>query len=370
MNKKISIYQFFIIMTIVPYGSASLFFIAPQAKQDEWIAILLYSLGGILLQLIYITLYRKYPNDTIVTYMPKIYGKFIGNIVGTAYVAYFTYISARVFRDFVELISAFSLEYTSRILFSTFFIIIIVYAVYNEIDNISSLAQLYFIIIIVVKISSFFLIIISQDNFKFYNLKPVMVGGVLDLLKKSWHIVTVPYGETVLFAMFYPMVIENQKIKKAAILSIFADAALLAINSITFICTLGVNFAISTNFPLLETYRLIDIGDFLSRLDIIVILVFLVDGFFKISIFLYGAVLGTSQILKLKSNKIPSIPLGIIVLVAALTMAKSYPQHIKTGFDYVSKYVHVPMQIIIPILTLIVCSIKNRGSNVKDVSKK
>ncbi len=350
-------------MTIVPYGSASLFFLAPKAKQDEWIAILLYSLGGILLQLIYISLYKKYPNDTIVTYMPKIYGKFLGNVLSIAYIVYFTYISSRVFRDFVELISAFSLQHTPKIIFSLLFIITVIYAVYNDIDNISSLAQLYFIIIIVIKIVSFFLVIAPQDNFKFYNIKPILSSGILDLMKKSWPLITVPYGETVLFTMFYPLVIENSKIKKAAVLSIIMDAILLAINSITFICTLGANFASSTNFPLLETYRLINIGDFLSRLDIIFILVFLVDGFFKISIFLYGAVLGTSQILRLKNTRILPIPFGAIVLVAALSMAKNYPQHIKFGLNYVVKYVHVPMQIIIPVLTLLVCSVKSLGSS-------
>lgn len=359
MKKKISLYQFFVIMTIVPYGSASLFFLAPEAKQDTWIGVLLYSLAGILLQIIYIWLYRRYPQDTIVTYMPKIYGKFIGNIFSAAYIAYFTYIAARVFRDFVELIAAFSLQNTPRIVFGILLAVTVSYAVYNGIENISSLAQLYFIIIIAVKIISFFLILASPDIFKLYNLKPILSNGILDLLKNSWPLVTVPYGETVLFTMFYPMVIKDKNIKKAATLSIIFDAVLLALNNILFICTLGADFAVSSNFPLLETYRLINIGDFLSRLDIIFILAFLVDGFFKISIFLYGAALGTCQILNLKSTRALSIPFGFIVLVMALLIEKNYPQHIKTGLDYVVKYVHIPMQIILPVVTLIIYKMRN-----------
>jgi spore germination protein (amino acid permease) len=359
MKKKISIYQFFVLMTILPYGSASLFFLAPEAKQDAWICLLSYSLIGILLQIIYITLYNKYPEDTLVTYMPKIYGKFIGSILGIMYIVYFTYAATRVFRDFSELISAFSLQHTSKLIFGMVFIITIIYAIYNGIENISNLVQLCFLIIIIIKIGSFFLISSMSDVVKLYNLKPILSDGILSVLKKSWRLIAFPYGETLVFTMLYPLVIENNKIKKVAILSIVTEAILLSLNNILFISTLGVNFATSTNFPLLETYRLIQISDFFSKTDIIFILLFLVGGFFKICIFLYAAVLGTSQILNLKNTRFLSIPFGIIVLISSLLIAKNYPQHIKTGLGYVINYVHIPMQIIIPIITLLVYYIKN-----------
>lgn len=359
MKKKISIYQFFVLITLLPYGSASLFFLAPEAKQDVWIALLVYSLVGILLQIIYITLYTKYPEDTLVTYMPKIYGKFIGSILSIVYIIYFTYAAIRVFRDFLELISAFSLQHTSKLIFGSIFIITIIYAIYNGIENISSLLQLYFLIMIIVKIGSFFLILSTEDVFKLYNLKPILSNGILSVLKKSWRLIAFPYGETLVFTMLYPLVIENSKIKKAAILSIVTEAILLSFNNILFISTLGVNFATSTNFPLLETYRLMQIGDFFSRVDIIFIILFLVEGFFKVSIFLYASVLGTSQIFNLKNTRFLSIPFGIIVLIVSLLIAKNYPQHIKIGLVHVINYVHIPMQIILPLITLLVYYTKN-----------
>lgn len=359
MKRKISVYQFFILMTIVPYGSASLFFLAPKAKQDVWIGILLYSLAGILLQIMYIKLYVKYPEDTLITYLPKVYGKLIGSILGIMYVAYFTYAAARVMRDYSEVVSAFSLKYTPKIIFGAVFIITIIYAVYNGIENISSLAQLFFLILITIKIISFFLILSTDDVFKLQNLKPILSQGILNVLKESWQLILFPYGETLVFTMIYPSVIENSKIKKAAILSIIAEAILLAFNNIIFICTLGVNFATLTNFPLFETYRLIQIGEFLNRLDILFLLLFLADGFFKISIFLYAAVLGASQIFKSKNARVLSIPFGIIVLIVSLLIAKNYPEHIKAGLTDVLYYIHIPMQIVIPIATLIVYYSKN-----------
>lgn len=359
MSKKISIYQFFILMTLVPYGSASLFFLIPEARQDVWIAIILYSLAGILLQIMYISLYNKYPGETPITYMPKIFGKLLGSILSVLYIIFFTYEAARVFRDFLELIASFALRHTPMIVFGSVFIITIIYALYNGIENIASLAQLYFLIVIIVKILTVILVISTENLFKLYYLKPVLSEGIIKLLKESWPLITYPYGETMVLTMLYPYVIENQKIKKAAVLSILTEALFLQHSSMLFICTLGPTFATLTNFPLLQTYRLIQIGDFLSRLDIIYILLFLLGGFFKICVYLYAAVLGCSQILKLKNTKFLSIPFGIIVLITSLVIAKNYPEHIHTGQVYVVKYLYVVMFIIIPSITLLIYYIKN-----------
>lgn len=359
MKKKITVSQLFMLMVLVPYGTASLFFLVPKAKQDEWIAILIYSLAGILLQIIYVTLYYKYPEDTLVTYLPKIYGKFIGNFISILYIIHFTYIAARVFRDYLELISAFALPQTSMWIFGLLFITTIIYAIHNGVENLFSLGQLFFFILIAVKLTSTFLLAFTVDIVGFHELEPILSDGIFSLLKKSWSLTAFPYGESMVFTMIYPLVIENSKIKKAAILSTVVEAILLATNSILFILTLGVNFAPLTNFPLLETYRLIQIGDFLSRFDILFILIFLVNGFFKVSVFLYAAVLGTSQILHLKNTKSLSLPTGIIVFIASLSMAKNYPEHINIGLGFVIKYLHVPLFIIIPVLTLMFYYIKN-----------
>ncbi|MEY8000117.1 GerAB/ArcD/ProY family transporter [Clostridium sp. Mt-5] len=358
MKEKISIYQFFILMTMIPYGTASLFFLAPEAKQDVWIALLLYALPGILLQIVYITLYDKYPKDTLVTYMPKIYGKFIGNILSIIYITFFSYISIRVFRDLLELTASFALRHTSKLIFGLVFMIPIIYAVYTGIENISSLIQFYFIILLTIKLGSFFLILLSSDDmFKLQNLKPVLDNGILNVLKNSWQLITFPYGETIVFTMLYPFVLQKNKIKKAAILSIMVDALLLSFNSIVFICTLGVDFATLSNFPLFETYRLMHIGDFLSRLDILFMILFLVEGFFKLSIFLYTAVLGASQVFNLKQNRFLFIP--FIVLILSLLLEKNYPQHINIGLNYVPKYISLPLEIVLPTLTLIIFYTKN-----------
>lgn len=363
MKKKISVFQLFVLMTFVPYGSAVLFFLAPEAKQDVWIGLLIYSLIGILLQIMYIALFKKYPDDTLISYLPKIYGKYPGIILSVSYIIFFAYEASRVFRDFLELITVTSLQHTPLFILGLCFIIIIIYSIYNGIENIASLSQIYFILIVLVQIVSFILILTTQDVFKLYNLKPILSNGILDLLKKSWPLITYPYGETMVFTMIYPLVIENKNLKKAAIFSIITEAILLAFNSILFISTLGVNYATLSNFPLLDSYRLIQVSDFLSRMDIIYILLFLVGGFFKIFVYLYAAVLGATQILHIKNTRSLAIPSGIVVFTASLIMAKNYPEHKNIGQEFVVKKLYVLMFIIVPFITLLIYYIKSLLSN-------
>jgi spore germination protein KB len=198
----------------------------------------------------------------------------------------------------------------------------------------------------------------TPDAFHISNIKPVLSNGVIYLLKNSWKLAIVPYGGNVVFTMIYPIISESKKIKKFASLAVITEGVVLSINSILFIGTLGVNFATRCNFPLLETYRIIDAGDFLTRLDIIFVLSFLVDGFFRISVFMYVAAVGASGILKLKNTKPVSIVLGIIMFIASFIISKSFTQQMYIGHNFIMRYIHFPVQVIIPILTLVVYNVR------------
>ncbi|QXM05122.1 GerAB/ArcD/ProY family transporter [Crassaminicella indica] len=354
MKFKIGLYQFFIIMIIFPYGSAVLFFLAPETKQDAWIAMIVYSLGGILLQLLYTALYYRYPQDTLVTYLPKIYGRVIGNILGFIYIGYFAYISSRVLRDFLELIKITSLEYTPMLAIGIFFIIIIIYTVYSGIENISKTAQSFFIMIIFMPVFVWLLIVFTGGIFRVSNLKPILQNGIMEVIKKGWKLIAFPYGETIVFTMIYPFVLERNKIRKVAILAIIFEGIILSLNTILLITTLGVGEASTSICPLFQVVQRINIGGIITRLDVIFVVILVVGGFYKISIFMYVSVLGVAQMTSFKNIKFLSFVFGILILYLSQIIAKNYMEHIEIGLDLVVKYVHVPLQIIVPILTLII----------------
>lgn len=354
MKEKITAHQFFIIMFLLPYGSAVLFYLSPETKTDIWIGILAYGIIFVIIQMIYISLFNKYPNDSIVMYLPKIYGKFIGYILSVIYIWYFSYVAYRVLRDFMELTTSFNFIRMPMYVVAVVFMIVVVYSVYKGIENIGNMVQLALIIIIGSSVMLWILLIITGNIIHGYNILPILHDGLVPVMSKGWKLIMLPYSEFVAMTMLYPFVMEKTKVRKTVIFAVLTEAVMLALNNILFILALGYEFASSNNYPLLETLRLVHIGDFLNRLDIIFIVILMLGGFFKISIFMYCSVLGAVQLFNIKSWGLLCIVFGTLICASSITMSmiNTYPKHLSTGLN------HIPLSIIIPLLSLIVYYLK------------
>lgn len=364
MERKISPYQLFATVFILPYGSAVLFFLTPDAKQDAWLALLIYIIPGIVLQLIYIALFKYYLKDTIVTYLPKIFGRYPGIIISFVYLLYFEYLASRVLRDFTGLIAIAGMPHTPRIFIGTLLILTVSYGIVTGFETICRAAEILFPLMIIGLIAAYILLFATKNVLFFTRLQPVLENGLVFDIVKSWKLITFPFGEPIVFTMLYRNINEPQKIRNAVVWAIITEGVVLSSITIMFIAGLGVDFAAVTNFPLLETLRLIKVGGFLDRLDILIIVTLVVAGFMKISILMYVATLGTAQLFKIKNLRFLAFPFGLLTLIGSELIAKSYPEHVKRGLEFTAKYIHLPLQIVIPVFALIIAWYKNKNSQV------
>lgn len=357
METKISPLQFFAAMILFSFGSSVLFFLTPDAKQDAWLVLLFYIPVGMIEQLMYTKLFYQYPNDTIVTYMPKIFGIYIGSFVSVLYIIYFTYQAGRIIRDFTELILISSMPDMLPLIIAITLAVIFVYGAFSGVENIARAAQLILPLWFVIFIGLFLLLYATGGIVKIQNLKPFLEKDIPSLIKDGWLLVTFPYGETIIFTMFYSSVNEPAKVRKMSLLAILCLGMFLSLNTIMFIVSLGVISATSTLFPLFDTTRLIELG-FLSKLDILIIITMVIGGFFKVSLLTYAAMLGTSELIKLKDPKYLAIPFGIGIVIISRLIANNYPEHIIKGLKVNPLYINLPIQIIVPLAALIVYYIR------------
>lgn len=360
MKTRISVFQLFASIVVFESGTAVFFYLASDTKQDAWITILIYILPAAMLQIIYTSLWNNYPDDNVMTYMPKIFGKFIGSFLTILYIIYFMYGAARALRDFSELMSIAVLPKLSLVLISSILIIITCYAVFSGVESICRMAAVFLFVFLGFFILSFIFLLITPDAFRIRNLKPVMHGGLLFLIKKGWPLMTFPFGESLIFSTLYPFAAEPKKVRKYAIYANILEGIILSGTSIIIVSTLGVKFAETSLFPLLQTFRTIHVGSAFDRLDILIIVILLLGVFFKICFFMYGAAVGAGSLMKVKNTKYLSIPISIIVLVSSEFIAQNYPQHIKIGLDFTVKYIHVPMLLVIPILASAIIRLKRK----------
>lgn len=366
MKTKISTLELIASIITFESGTAILFYLASDTKQDAWITILIYILPAIVLQIIYTSLWCNYKDYNIITCMPKIWGKYIGYFISILYILYFIYGAARVLRDFSELMLISILPKLPLILVSFMLITVICYAAFNGIETLCRIAVPFLFIFLFFFTISFLFLYTTPNAFKPSALKPIMHNGIIFLIKKGWSLLTFPFGESILFSMLYSSVTEPKKVRRSVIMATIFEGIILSINCVMFLSTLGVKFASTSLFPLLQTFRIIRVGSAFNRLDILIVVILLFGGFFKTSFFIYGSMLGTASLFKLNNVKYLSIPICIIVLISSELIAKNYLQHINIGLDFTVKYIHLPMLIFIPTASLIIVYVKKLLSITKN----
>jgi spore germination protein KB len=363
MEKKISPDQLLSSMFLLPYGSAIVHFLASDAKQDAWFSILFYIVPAIVLQLVYIKLYEFYPEDTLTTYLPKVFGKYIGGFISIIYILYFLYIPVRVLRDFSVLIVFSTMSQTPGLFVAGLIMLTVIYGVIVGIETLCRASEILFPLMVFGLLIAILLLVITRNILRLDRLLPVFENGILFPIIKGWYLITFPYGELITFTMIYKNVNRPHKIKKYSIIAIIVEGIILAILSSLYIAALGPNFASTSTFPLLETLRLIKIGGFLERLDILIIITMVIAGFMKISFFMYFGTLGITEVFKIKNRKFLCLIIGVLIWFSSEIVAKNYPQHLKIGLDFTPKYIHLPLQIAIPVITLVIAWFKNKNKN-------
>ena len=366
---KVNASQMFILVVLFEMGSAILVGLGTQAKQDAWIAIILGLGGGLLLFLVYYRLFMYYQELPLTSYLQKITGKWIGSFLGILYIVYFIYCASRVLRDFGELLTTTIYTTTPLIVINSLMILTVIYGIYKGIEVIARVGQLFFGIIYLMAIGGILLITIS-GLIHLENLQPILENGVKPVIRTFLgETITFPFGEMIVFTMLLPFINNPKKVKIACMGGMVLAGTNVAITALVNVAALGPELFTRSNFPLLTTISKIQLANFIERLDVLFMLYLVIGGFFKIAIYFYAAVAGTADLFKFKTQSKLTFPIGFFILVASLTIATNYAEHIKEGLSIVPIYLHWPFQIIIPCFLLVIAFFRNRKKQKQQTSQ-
>jgi spore germination protein KB len=119
---------------------------------------------------------------------------------------------------------------------------------------------------------------------------------------------------------------------------------------------LGAELVETSTFPLFTTVSLVNIYEFIQRMDAIVVLTLFIGAFFKTAIFYYAAIIGTSDLFNVDYKKLV-LPFGIIILFLAMIIAKDFSEHIEEGQASLMT-MHAIFSVYIPIVLLAVAKLR------------
>lgn len=359
---KLSKYQLFALMFVFEVGSTTLFALGIDAKQDAWIVILVALLIGIVFIWIYTELQNAFPGKNYIEMIISILGKKVGLPLSLLYAVFWLWPAARNLREFGELIGTTLLPETPLFIILVIFILISLYALLKGVEVFARTSEIVMPVITFFILSLFIMIFISGEV-DFSNLKPILAEGFLPVLKSAYPNVSLfPYGEIFIFSMYWCYADEKETIRKTTMLAAILTGVLLSMTLIMDISVLGVKYASLATIPFLETVRLVNIGDVITNVDALGILLMFLGGFYKMTLFLNGVVLVLITIFKLKNYKVVLVLVSLFLLWVSFVFEPSYAYHRwMTPFD--TDYFYIVFLQIIPALLLLIYWIKKKRSH-------
>ncbi|QVY62235.1 GerAB/ArcD/ProY family transporter [Cytobacillus gottheilii] len=356
--EKISIYEFMLLIILYEVGTAIVVIIGAEAKQDAWLAVIIATALGLILFYIY---YRSYlmKNGSFYELLLHCLGKKIGTVTIAAYTVYFIYLTSRVLRDFNEVLLTVVLPNTPIEFSSILFMGVVSYVLYLGFE-VFSRTTVIFAPYLFLFLFAFAIFLIINSSVDLSNLQPVLSEGFKPVLKSIFpSLLTFPFGELIVFTIIFPQVVDADKSFKPMALAILTAGILITCTVIINISVLRESGYLRTNFPLLTTAREISIADFIERLDPFVVFIVMLGVFVKVSVYLYCALKGMEAIYK-KPYRYFSFPIAMIAATSSVVIAFSLNEHLKEGLEIVPLYLHVPMQILIPMLIFVILLMKSR----------
>jgi len=358
---KISSIQFFLLLFIFELGTAVVVGHSVVAKKDSWISLLLGMGGGIILFYIYYALFRYYPSLPLTAYARKIFGTYIGWIVGLLYPIFFLYVSARNVREFSEVLVTATMPDIPLLVVAILFVLTICYVLYLGIEVFARTAEILGIFLLFVGIIGNLFVYLT-GTVELSNLKPILEYGWKPVLKTAFYspmFLIFPFGEVFVFAMLFPYLNRAGTVKIVGLSSLITSGLILSYTAALNIAVLGVNEVERSPFPLLSTVGKINILDFIQRLDALVVITLLITVFFKAGIYLYSAVIGIVDLFGLKNHQQMIFPAGLILVFLSIVIAEDFAEHTEEGAT-VYLYFAVPLLIILPVIMLIIAFIRHR----------
>ncbi|OJU14381.1 MAG: hypothetical protein BGN88_11755 [Clostridiales bacterium 43-6] len=337
-------------------GSSIVIGTASDVKQDAWEAIILSALFTAPVFLMYCRIMDNHKGKTMLEILPELFGSIAGKVMIGLYVLYALHLGILVVRNFTEFIQIVSLPETPMRVVALVFSIVCIYAVKTGTFVLSRFAVFTVPIVLAFMI---LMTLFSMPDMHLSNLKPYFASGWIPMLRNTYGAFSFPFGETVLFLFVFRAGNEYFKLKRVYFYALFIGCGAILMATLRNLLVLGSGLFGSYHFSSYVTAGLIDIGDIVQRIEILLSIVLIFTGLIKISICLYVAVAGLSKIFNITDYKTITAPVGIFAAIYSYVVYGN-TQEMFFWAAYVYPYYAMPFQLLIPLVIWITSEIKTK----------
>lgn len=357
-QNTVRISELIICMSLFEVGSTTLFLMGAEAKQDAWLVMLIGALAGLLLLKLHLAIHHQDPELDLFMLCRRYIGKYMGTIINLLFVMYFMYEASRNLRDLGEVTVMTLLRQTPLWIIILITIMIVSNTVRYGYKTLF-LFCLFLFPFFILGYAIISILIPATGLFHLENSLPVLEEGWKPIFKAAIpELISFPFGQTVLFLVFYPLAHKGRNLTKPVFFAYIVTAlALTFINQLN-IFVLGPKIAAESTLPLLESVQLIELADVFERMDALFTLLLFLGLIIKMSLFFNGAVIGLEKITGVGFKKWV-LPLAALIYGLSF-LSPTYTHHMVIGRKFVLNSWFPIFQIILPLLLFMVIVIKKR----------
>ena len=355
------------LLFIIMLASAVLFvpnFTADKVAQDAWLVLLLGALFGLIPLFIVYRLGLHHPEKTLFQYAETVLGKWPGKLLTLTYVWSYLRLTAVIIREFSEFLITSFMPNTPL---SVFVISLAFMAVWAVLAGLEVIARMNEFIILLVGTALVIVMLLSLSNWDLHLLLPPFQANPLTLLKTAV-IPDVWKAETVTVGILMPFMTRPKKAFVSGAAAACFAGVLLAIGIIAATAVFSHHLLATLQFPIYNFVRTINVGKFLSRFEVLVMVVWVTGIFIKTSLFLYLSSLGLAQAAGLREYRPVVMPLAVICMAWAFGVYHNIIE-LTRAIDRPQFYI-IALSLLAPLLLLLVTLVREKTAGRRQAGDK
>ena len=308
------------VLWFVMYQIGSAFLLLPSslagiAGRDAWLSIIVSISLHLLLLPLYASIAKQMKGRSISAYLNDMLGNVTGAVLTSLFVLLVPFlIFIMTMKNLGEFITtSIAPDMPEDVIYALMSIAVFT-AIRGGVQIIGRTAEILFFILPVLYL---FVIVALLPYTRPDQLLPIAEYGWKPIVRASITLLAFPYLEVPLFLALVPYLKNAQAWRKAVLRSSLISGAMYLVMMAHVIAAVGGKVTANMTFASYIIVRMISIGNFIERFEIIIAIMWYISIFFRLTLLMFVSVREASLALRLKDENALLIPALLIAFVAA-----------------------------------------------------
>ncbi|MEK3760043.1 endospore germination permease [Paenibacillus sp. FSL P4-0338] len=314
-SKNLSSLQLFILTFGLMTGTSILDLpgtITQIAREDAWIAALFALLINLMMALLCLGLCRLYPGQTLFEILESVLGRWPGKALSLIYLFYFLILTSALLGDLSTFITTEVMPETPSEATKLIFLLVLVISALKGIIILGRLSELLFPWLLLL-LTLLVLALIPQANWT--HIRPIMEDGPGPVLAAG--IQSAMFQEPIVLMGFLPLVKLPAKRARVLLSGIITGGIVLSVLTLLSVLVLGIEQTSNSVYPVFVLAKTINIGNVLQRVEGMLITIWIMTFFIKISLLFLLLLQNFQTVFSLKRTTHLIFPLAVLLFVFA-----------------------------------------------------